>query len=72
MAGAMPSTLYQKVKFMVEAQFINVATKDNIVATLTTFDFYINVDENVVECSFQSLKVVIATFVGIDKKILTP
>ena len=57
---------------MVEEQLISVVAEDDIVATLTTFDFYINVDENVVECSFQFLKVVIATFVGIDKKILTP
>ena len=52
MTEAMPSTLHQKVKFMVEEQLINVATKEDIVAVLTTSNSYIDVDENVVECSF--------------------
>ena len=73
MVGAMPSsTLHQNVKFVVEKQLISVAAEEDIVATLTTFDFYIDVDENVVECSFQSLEVVNATFVGIGKKVPTP
>ena len=72
MAGAVPSTLHQKVKFMVEKQLISVAAKEDIVATLTTSESYIDVDENVVECPFQSLEVVNATFVGIGKKIPTP
>ncbi|XWS15423.1 hypothetical protein CRYUN_Cryun35bG0096900 [Craigia yunnanensis] len=66
----MPSTFHQKVKFMVEEQLINVETEEDIVATLTTSNAYINVDENAIECSFQSLEVVNATFVGISKNIL--
>ena len=41
-------------------------------ATLTTFDSYIDMDENAIEYSFQYFKVVNATFVGIGKKISTP
>ena len=58
MVSAVPSTLHQKVKFLVEEQLITVTTEEDIVVTLTTFDSYIDVDENVVECSFQSLEVV--------------
>ena len=72
MVGAIPLTLHQKVKFMVEEQLISVVVEKDIVVTLITFNLYIEVDENVVECSFQSLEVVNATFVGEGKKIPTP
>ena len=51
---------------------ISVAVEKDVVATLTTSNSYIDVNENVVECFFQSLEVVNATFVGEGKKILTP
>ena len=57
---------------MVEEQLISMAVEEDIVATLTTSNPYIEVDENVVECSFLTLEVVNATFVGEGKKILTP
>ena len=62
MAGTVPFTLHQKVKFVVEEQSINVAAKEDIVATLTTSNSYIKVDENVIEYSFQSLEVFNVTF----------
>ena len=61
---AMPSALHQKGKFMVEEQLINKAAKEDIVVALTTSNSYIDIDENTIECSFQSLEVVNATFVG--------
>ena len=72
MARAVPFTLHQKVKFVVEEQLISVVVKKDIVMTLTTSNPYIEVDENVVECSFQSLDVVNAIFVRKGKKIPTP
>ena len=72
MAGTVPSTLHQKVKFVVEEKLFNVATEEDIVAMLTTSNSYIDVDKNAIECSFQSLEVVNAIFVGMDKKILIP
>ena len=62
MARVIPSTHLQKVKFVVEEQLINVATEKDVVVTLTMFNPYIKIDENVVEFSFQSLKVVSVTF----------
>ena len=71
MVGAVPSTLHQKVKFMVKEQLISVAVEENIVVTLTTSNPYIKVDENAIECSFKSLEVVNAIFFGESRKILT-
>ena len=52
MDGAVPSTLHQKVKLIVKEQLISMAIKENIVSMLTTFNPYIEVDENAFECSF--------------------
>ena len=46
MAGAVPSTLHQKVKFVVEKQLISVAAEEDIVVTLNTSNSHIDVDEN--------------------------
>ena len=67
-ARAMPFTFHQKVKLVVEKQLISVAAEKDIVVVLTIFNSYIDVDENAIKCSFQSLKVVIATFFGEGKK----
>ena len=63
MVGVEPSTLNQKVKFVVEEQLISVVAKKDIVTILTTSNSYIDVDKNAIKCSFQSLKVVNATFI---------
>ena len=67
MVGVVPSTLHQKVKFVVEEQLINVAIEKDIIAVLTTFDSYIDVFESVIECSFQSLEVVNARLSKVTK-----
>ncbi|XWS33061.1 hypothetical protein CRYUN_Cryun22dG0045600 [Craigia yunnanensis] len=68
MARVIPSTPHQKVNFVVEEQLINVVAKKDIVMTLTTSNPYIEVDENAIECFFQSLEVVNATFVEKARK----
>ena len=57
---------------MVEEQLISVAIEEDIVTVLTTSNSYIDMDENAIVCSFQSLEVVNTTFVGEGKKIPTP
>ena len=49
-----------------------MAAEEDIVAALTTSNSYIDVDENAIECFFQYLEVVNATFVMEGKKIPTP
>ena len=46
--------------------------EEDVIATLTTSNPYIEIDKNVVECSFQSLEEVNATFVEKGQKIPTP
>ena len=49
-----------------------MSAKEDIVAMLTTSNSYIDVNEGAIECSFQSLEVVNATFVGIGKRVPIP
>ena len=57
---------------MVEEQLISLVAEEDVIVTLTTSNPYIEVYENVVECSFQSLEVINTTFVEEGLKILTP
>ena len=43
-----------------------------VIAMLTSSNSYLEVDNNAIECSFYSLEVVNATFVGMSKKISIP
>ena len=52
MASAMPSTLHQKVKFVVEKSLITVVVKEDMIATTTVIAPYLEVKEDVIECSF--------------------
>ena len=49
-----------------------MAAEEDLIVILTTSNPYIEVDENVVECFFQSIKVVNATFIKEGQKILKP
>ena len=49
------------LSFAVVEQLINRAEEDTTM-TLTTSNSFINVDENTIECSFQSWKMINATF----------
>ena len=69
--GAVPSTLHQKINFIVNDHLICViAEEDMIVATSTAS--YVEVKENTEECSFKSLKFVNAVFIREGQKILMP
>ena len=61
MASAVPSTLHQKVKFVVEERLITVATEENMIATTTTTAPYLEVKEDAIECSFRSFEIATAT-----------
>ena len=61
MAGEVPSTLHQKVKFMVEESLVTVVAEEDMIATTTIIALYLEVKEDVVECSFRSFEIVIAT-----------
>ncbi|KAK8984612.1 hypothetical protein V6N11_047832 [Hibiscus sabdariffa] len=71
-AGAVPSTLHQKVKFVIDGRLVSVGAEEDIIASASTDALYIDVDEKAIECTFRSLEFVNATFVAERKKIPKP
>ena len=61
MARAMPLTLHQKVKFIVDKNLITVVAEEDMVATTIISTPYFEVKENAIECSFRSFEVATAT-----------
>ncbi|XP_052485191.1 uncharacterized protein LOC105778992 [Gossypium raimondii] len=71
-AGAVPSSFHQKVKFIMDSRLITVAGDEHIVVSISSDAPYIEVSEDVVECSFRSFEFINATFVAKGNKIPTP
>ncbi|XP_040965730.1 uncharacterized protein [Gossypium hirsutum] len=71
-AGAVPSSLHQKVKFIMDSRLITVGGEKDIVASISTNTPYIEISEDAVECSFRSLEFINATFVAEGNKIPIP
>ena len=61
MVGEIPSTLHQKVKFVVEESLITVVVEEDMIATTTTTAPYLEVKEDATECSFRSFEITMAT-----------
>ena len=61
MAGVVPSTLHQKVKFVVEENLITIVTEEDMIATTTTTTPYLEVKEDATESAFKSFEITIAT-----------
>ena len=61
MVGAVPSTLHQKVKFIVEESLITVVAEEDMITTTTTTAPYLEVKEDAIECSFRSFEIATAT-----------
>ena len=57
MAGATPSTLHQKVKFVVEENLIIVVAEENMIGTTTITTLYHKVKQDANECSFRSFEI---------------
>ena len=71
MAGVMPSTFHQKVKFIANENLINVVAEENMVATTTVSTSYIEVKKDATECSFRSFEIATAINTKDGLKILT-
>ena len=50
MAGVVPSTLHQRVKFVVEESLITIVAEEDMIATTTTTTPYLEVKEDAIEC----------------------
>ena len=70
MAGAMPSTFRQKVKFVVEKSRITIAGEKDMILTTTTTTLYLEVKEDAMECDFRSFEVVTVTSMKDEYEIL--
>ena len=71
-AGAVPSTLHQKIKFVIEGQLVSIAAEEDMIVATSARAPYVEVDEKVMECSFRSLEFVNAMYVGEGVKVPMP
>ena len=70
MPSIMPSTLHQKVKFVVEESLIIVVVKEDMITTTTVTTPYHEVKEDASECSFRSFEVATTTNIKDELKTL--
>ena len=72
MAGVVPSTLHQKVKFVVSESLITVAAEEDMVAMTIVTIPYVEIEEDATECSFRSFEVATATYAKNGLEMLVP
>ena len=71
-AGVVPSTLHQKIKFVTEWQLVSIAAEEDMIAATSSGAPYVEVDEKALECSFRSLEFVNAMYVREGAKVPVP
>ncbi|KAA3485074.1 RNA-directed DNA polymerase (Reverse transcriptase), Ribonuclease H [Gossypium australe] len=68
-ARAVSSSLHQKLKLVTEGRLVTINLKEDIIASVTSDAPYIAVNEEAIDCSFQSLEFVNTTFIVEGNKI---
>ncbi|XP_052490803.1 uncharacterized protein LOC105793312 [Gossypium raimondii] len=71
-AGAVPSSLHQKLKLVSEGRVVTIDAKEDIIASVTNDAPYLEMRDDAIECSFRSLEFVNATFILEGSKIPMP
>ncbi|XP_040931929.1 uncharacterized protein [Gossypium hirsutum] len=71
-AGAVPSSLHQKLKLVSEGRLITIKAEEDIIATVSNNAPYLETDDEAIECSFRSLEFVNVMFIAEGSKILVP
>ncbi|XP_017604638.1 uncharacterized protein LOC108451461 [Gossypium arboreum] len=71
-AGAVPSSLHQKLKLVSEGRLVTINAEEDIIVTVSSDALYVETDEEAIECSFQSLEFVNVTFITEGSRILEP
>ncbi|XP_052484906.1 uncharacterized protein LOC128039989 [Gossypium raimondii] len=71
-AGAVPSSLHQKLKLVSEGWVVTIDAEEDIIASVTNDAPYLKMRDDAIECSFRSLKFVNATFILEGSKIPMP
>ncbi|XP_052479497.1 uncharacterized protein LOC128034716 [Gossypium raimondii] len=68
-AGAVPSSLHQKLKLVSEGRVVTIDAEEDIIASVTNDAPYLETSDDAIECSFRSLEFVNATFILEGNKI---
>ncbi|XP_052479673.1 uncharacterized protein LOC105800897 [Gossypium raimondii] len=71
-AGAVPSSLHQKLKLVSEGRVVTIDAEEDIIASVTNDAPYLETSDDAIECSFRSLEFVNATFILEGSKIPMP
>ncbi|XP_016730848.1 uncharacterized protein [Gossypium hirsutum] len=71
-AGAVPSSLHQKLKLVSEGRLVTINAEEGIIASITSNTPYVETDEETMECSFRTLEFVNATFIAEGNRIPVP
>ncbi|XP_016706934.2 uncharacterized protein [Gossypium hirsutum] len=71
-AGAVPSSLHQKLKLVSEGRQVIINTEEDIIAAVTSDGPYSETSDEVIECSFRSLEFFNVTFITEGYKIPVP
>ncbi|KAK8562409.1 hypothetical protein V6N12_010490 [Hibiscus sabdariffa] len=71
-AGAVPSSLHQKLKFVIEGKLVCVEAEQDIIASVTSDTPYVKTNEEAVECTFRALEFVNAAFIAEGRRIPRP
>ncbi|KAK5845254.1 hypothetical protein PVK06_001419 [Gossypium arboreum] len=71
-AGAVPSSLHQKLKLVTDGRLITINAEEDIITAITSNAPYIEVNEEAIECSFRSLEIINATFILEGSEVSAP
>ena len=71
-SGAVPSTLHQNIKFVIEGQLVCISVEEDMIAAASSRAPYVEADEKAMECSFKSLEFVNTMYVKEGAKIRMP
>ncbi|XP_052478326.1 uncharacterized protein LOC128033881 [Gossypium raimondii] len=71
-AGAIPSSLHQKLELVSEGRLVTINAKEDIIASVTNDAPYLEASDDAIQCSFRSLEFVNATLILEGNKIPTP
>ncbi|XP_052874177.1 uncharacterized protein LOC108466257 [Gossypium arboreum] len=71
-AGAVPSSLHQKLKLVTDGWLVTINAEEDIIAAVTSDAPYVEANEEAIECSFCFLKFVNATFISEGNEVSVP
>ncbi|XP_017604313.1 uncharacterized protein LOC108451091 [Gossypium arboreum] len=71
-AGAVPSSLHQKLKLVTDGRLVTINVEEDIIAAVTSKVPYVKTDEESIECTFHSLEFVNATFISEGSELRVP